>query len=84
MSDPYIYYIPIYADDDCSEALMHLFSGQKGQDTDIMAVLDVLDRREKQGEAVDYIYELETKLGLKHVSVHMLSRDRSHCKPIDT
>lgn len=76
METPYIYYIPVYPDDDCSETLMHLFMGQPGLDKQILALLDELDRREQAGEGVDYLQELEDKLGLKRVSVHQLSRDR--------
>lgn len=76
MESPYIYYVPIYPDDDCGETLMHLFSGTPGLDKEILALLEELDRREHQGEGVDYLQELEEKLGLKRVSVHQLNRDR--------
>jgi hypothetical protein len=84
MDTPYIYYIPIYPDDDCSETLMHLFSGEPGLDTKILELLRELDRREERGEGVDYIQEFEDKLGLKRVSVRQLPRDRSRFVPITT
>jgi hypothetical protein len=83
METPYIYYVPIYPDDDCTETLMHLFSGKPGLDKEILALLEDLDRREQQGEGVDYLQELEDKLGLKRVSVHLLTRDRKFA-PINT
>jgi len=83
METPYIYYVPIYPDDDCTETLMHLFSGKPGLDKEILALLEDLDRREQQGEGVDYLQELEDKLGLKRVSVHLLTRDRK-LAPINT
>jgi hypothetical protein len=76
METPYIYYIPIYPDDDRSEALMHLFSGESGLDTKIIALLHELDTREHKGEGVDYVKELENRIGLKRVIVHELHRDR--------
>jgi hypothetical protein len=84
MDTPYIYYIPIYPDDDCGETLMHLFSGEPGLDTKILELLRELDRREERGEGVDYIQEFEDKLGLKRVSVRQLPRDRSRFVPITT
>jgi hypothetical protein len=77
METPYIYYIPIYPDDDCSETLMHLFSGEQGLDTKILALLHELDHREGKGEGVNYISEFEEKIGLKRVLVHQLHRDRN-------
>lgn len=74
MDTPYIYYIPIYPDDDCSETLMHLFCGEPGLDKDILDLLEKLDEREQKGEGVDYIQAFEQKLGLKRVSVHQLPR----------
>jgi hypothetical protein len=82
MEIPYIYYIPIYPDDDTSETLMHLFIGQPGLDTEILNVLETLDDREHKGEAVDYVRELENKCGLKRVSVRYLPRKRDHAVPI--
>jgi len=76
MEVPYIYYIPIYPDDDRSEALMHLFSGAEGLDTQILALLQELDHREEKGEGVDYVRQLEDRLGIKRVVVHELQRDR--------
>ena len=76
MESPYIYYIPIYPDDDCSETLMHLFSGEKGLDEKILVLLHELDAREHKGEGVDYIKEFEDKIGLKRVLVHQLHCDR--------
>jgi hypothetical protein len=84
METPYIYYIPIYPDDDSSETLMHLFIGQPGLDTEIVSVLETLDEREHKGEAVDYVYELETKFDLKRISVRYLPRKRNHAVPIMT
>ena len=84
MEIPYIYYIPIYPDDDSSETLMHLFIGQPGLDTEILSVLETLDEREHQGEAVDYVHELETKFDLKRISVRYLPRKRNHAVPIMT
>jgi hypothetical protein len=84
MDTPYIYYIPIYPDDDCSETLMHLFSGEPGLDTKILKLLQELDRREEHGEGVDYIQEFEDKLSLKRVSIRHLPRDRSRFVPITT
>jgi hypothetical protein len=63
MENPYIYYIPIYPDDDCSEALMHLFSGKVGLDSQILDLLEELDTRESQGEGVDYVRQLEERIG---------------------
>ncbi len=74
--NPFVYYIPIYPDDDSNETLMHLFSGEPGMDTQILALLQELDHREEQGEGVDYIKAFEEKLGLKRLSVHELHRDR--------
>jgi len=82
MEIPYIYYIPIYPDDDSSETLMHLFIGQPGLDTAILNLLEELDEREHQGEAVDYIHELEGKCGLQRVSVRYLPRKRARAVPI--
>jgi hypothetical protein len=84
MELPYVYYIPIYPDDDCSEILMHLFAGQSGQDDAIMQLLESLDQREKSGEGVDYVSELEQHLGLERISVRQLPRRRSHAHPIST
>jgi hypothetical protein len=84
MDTPYIYYIPIYPDDDCGETLMHLFSGEPGLDSKILELLHELDKREGRGEGVDYIQEFEDKLGLKRVSVRQLPRDRSRFVPITT
>ncbi|CAN1211588.1 hypothetical protein TUMEXPCC7403_15400 [Tumidithrix helvetica PCC 7403] len=84
MDTPYIYYIPIYPDDDCSETLMHLFSGEPGLDKEIFALLEQLDKRESKGEAVDYIKEFEVKLRLKRVSVRQLPRHQSRFVPITT
>jgi hypothetical protein len=84
MDNFYVYYIPIYPDDDCSETLMHLFSGQPGLDNHILALLKELDTRERNGEGVDYIQEFEDKLGLKRVSVRKLHRDHSKFVPINT
>jgi hypothetical protein len=84
MDTPYIYYIPIYPDDDCGETLMHLFSGEPGLDTKILQLLQELDRREEKGEGVDYIQEFEDNLSLKRVSVRQLPRDRSRFVPITT
>ncbi|AFY68643.1 hypothetical protein Pse7367_0332 [Thalassoporum mexicanum PCC 7367] len=77
MDTPYIYYIPIYVDDDHDETLRHLFSGKPGLDQQILALLKDLDQREQAGEGVDYIDELEAKLELKRISVHEVHRDRS-------
>jgi len=84
METPYIYYIPIYPDDDCSETLMHLFIGQPGLDTEILRVLENLDEREHNGEAVDYVHELENKCGLKRISVRYLPRKSDRAVPIMT
>jgi hypothetical protein len=84
MEIPYIYYIPIYPDDDSSETLMHLFIGQPGLDTEILSVLETLDEREHKGEAVDYVHELESKFDLKRISVRYLPRKRNHAVPIMT
>jgi hypothetical protein len=84
MDAPYIYYIPIYPDDDCSEALMHLFTGEQGLDKEIVALLEALDRRESNGEAVNYIHEFEEKLKLRRVSVHQVPRHQSRYVPITT
>jgi quinol monooxygenase YgiN len=78
MDTPYIYYIPIYPDDDHEETLRHLFSGKPGLDQQILALLKDLDQREHQGEGLDYIQALESKLNLKRISVHEIHRDRSH------
>lgn len=77
MENPYIYYIPIYPDDDCSEALMHLFSGTEGLDAQILDLLEELDRRESKGEGVDYVKQLEERIGLNRVVVHELHRSRA-------
>ncbi|MEI6063643.1 MAG: hypothetical protein WCQ26_03550 [Pseudanabaena sp. ELA748] len=82
METPYIYYIPIYPDDDSSETLMHLFIGQPGLDTEILSVLETLDEREHKGEAVNYIRELEAKCGLQRISVRYLPRKRDRAVPI--
>jgi hypothetical protein len=84
MDTPYIYYIPIYPDDDSSETLMHLFTGQPGLDNEILSLLETLDSREHEGEAVDYIHELEEKVGLKRLSVRYLPRKRDRAVPIMT
>ncbi|NJK34175.1 MAG: hypothetical protein HC919_04025 [Oscillatoriales cyanobacterium SM2_2_1] len=84
MDLPYIYYIPIYPDDDSCEMLMHLFAGQAGMDEEIMGLLEELDQREKSGEAVDYVAQLEQRLTLKRLSVRQLPRRRSHAHPIST
>jgi hypothetical protein len=84
MDTPYVYYIPIYPDDDCSETLMHLFYGEPGLDTKILQLLQELDRREEHGEGVDYIQEFEDKLSLRRVPVRQLPRDRSRFVPITT
>jgi hypothetical protein len=84
MDTPYIYYIPIYPDDDNCETLMHLFIGQPGLDTEILSVLEMLDEREHAGEAVDYVRELEKKCNLKRVSVRFLPRKRDRAVPIMT
>ena len=81
MEIPYIYYIPIYPDDDRSEALMHLFSGESGLDTKIINLLSELDTREYKGEGVDYVMELENRIELKRVIVHELHRDRIQHQP---
>jgi len=74
---PYVYYIPIYPDDDASEILLHLFMGEPGLDQQILGLLQELDRRESQGEGVDYIAELEQRLKLQRLPVHELHRQRS-------
>jgi hypothetical protein len=84
METPYIYYIPIYPDDDNCETLMHLFIGQPGLDTEILSLLEALDDREHKGEAVDYIHELESQVGLKRISVRFLPRKRDRAVPIMT
>ena len=84
METPYIYYIPIYPDDDNCETLMHLFIGQPGLDTEILSLLEILDNREHEGEAVDYVHELEDKCHLKRVSVRFLPRNRDRAVPIMT
>lgn len=84
METPYIYYIPIYPDDDNCETLMHLFIGQPGLDSEILQVLESLDNREHEGEAVDYVHELEEKCGLQRVSVRYLPRKRDRAVPIMT
>ncbi len=76
MDSPYVYYVPIYADDDCSEALMHLFEGEPGLDLQISRLLTELDHREQAGEGVNYVGQLEDSLGLKRITVHHVSRDR--------
>jgi hypothetical protein len=77
MSIPYVYYIPIYPDDDHSETLMHLFIGEPGLDKQILDLLQELDKRESKGEGVDYVAELERRLNLRHLPVHELQRHRS-------
>ncbi len=84
MEIPYIYYIPIYPDDDNCETLMHLFIGEPGLDTEILNVLETLDDREHTGEAVDYVHELEDKCGLTRISVRFLPRKRDRAVPIMT
>ncbi|NUN64660.1 hypothetical protein HCU40_07830 [Pseudanabaena biceps] len=84
MEIPYIYYIPIYPDDDNCETLMHLFIGEPGLDTEILNLLETLDKREQEGEAVDYVHELEDKFELKRVSVRFLPRNRDRAVPIMT
>ena len=84
MDTPYIYYIPIYPDDDNCETLMHLFIGKPGLDTEILTLIEILDDREHAGEAVDYVHELEEKIGLKRVSVRFLPRQRDRAVPIMT
>jgi hypothetical protein len=76
MDSPYIYYVPIYADDDCSEVLMHLFEGEPGLDLQISQLLTELDRREEAGEGVSYVGQLEANLGLKRITVRHVRRDR--------
>ncbi len=76
MDTPYVYYIPIYPDDDCCETLLHLFIGAPGLDDRILTALEELDDRERRGEGVDYVRELEMQLGLKRVEVRQLVRDR--------
>jgi hypothetical protein len=78
MDHPYIYYVPIYPDDDCSEALMHLFEGEPDLDSQISSLLKELDRRENEGEGVDYVSQLEERLGLRRIAVHHISRNRSN------
>jgi hypothetical protein len=78
MDTPYIYYVPIYPDDDCSEALMHLFEGAPELDQQISALLNELDRREHEGEGVDYVSQLEERLALRRITVHHINRDRPH------
>ncbi len=82
MDIPYIYYIPIYPDDDCSEALMHLFSGERGLDHQIVDLLKELDRREERGEGVDYVKELEERIGVKRIVVHQLHRNLNRLSPV--
>jgi hypothetical protein len=77
MNNPYIYYVPIYPDDDCSEALMHLFNGEPNLDDQILDLLNELDERELKGEGVDYVRELETRLDLERILVRHVPRDRS-------
>jgi hypothetical protein len=84
MDIPYIYYIPIYPDDDSCETLMHLFVGQPGLDSQILSLLEDLDARELHGEAVDYVSELEAKCGLQRVSVRYLPRKKDRAVPIMT
>ncbi len=84
MDIPYIYYIPIYPDDDNCETLMHLFIGQPGLDSEILELLEDLDNREHSGEGVDYVHELEEKFGLKRISVRFLCRKRERATPIMT
>jgi hypothetical protein len=84
MDTPYIYYIPIYPDDDCSETLMHLFSGEEGLDNQIVALLEQLDQRERKGEGVNYVKEFEDKLNLKRVAVRQVPRQQSRFVPITT
>jgi hypothetical protein len=84
MDTPYIYYIPIYPDDDNCETLMHLFMGNAGLDAEILTLLEDLDDREHKGEAVDYVHELEAKFGLKRLSVRFLPRKRERAVPIMT
>jgi hypothetical protein len=84
MDIPYIYYIPIYPDDDNCETLMHLFIGQPGLDDEILDLLETLDSREHAGEGVDYVRELEKKFDLKRISVRFLPRKRDRAVPIMT
>lgn len=84
MDTPYIYYIPIYPDDDNCETLMHLFIGRIGLDDEILKLLETLDSREQSGEAVDYVHELEEKFNLKRVSVRFLPRKRERSVSIMT
>ncbi len=84
MDMPYIYYIPIYPDDDNCETLMHLFAGNPGLDTEIITLLETLDQREQAGEAVDYVHELESQIGLQRVPVRYLPRHRDRAVPIMT
>ncbi|OIP69536.1 MAG: hypothetical protein AUK48_14460 [Oscillatoriales cyanobacterium CG2_30_44_21] len=84
MDTPYIYYIPIYPDDDNCETLMHLFIGPPGLDDAILNLLETLDDREHSGEGVDYVHELEDKFNLKRVSVRFLPRKRDRSGPIMT
>jgi hypothetical protein len=84
MEIPYIYYIPIYPDDDCSETLMHLFIGKPGLDAEILTVIEALDEREHSGEAVDYVHEIESKCDLQRISVRCLPRKRDRAVPIMT
>ena len=84
MEIPYIYYIPIYSDDDNCETLMHLFIGEPGLDTEILNLLETLDNREHEGEAVNYVNELEAKFDLKRISVRFLPRKRDRAVPIMT
>ena len=84
MDIPYIYYIPIYPDDDNCETLMHLSIGQPGLDAQILGVLEDLDNREHSGEGVDYVHELEEQCGLKRISVRFLPRKRERAVPIMT
>jgi hypothetical protein len=58
----------------CSEALMHLFSGEPGLDTKILDLLEELDGRERRREGVDYVREIENRLGIKRIVVHELRR----------
>ncbi|MDX1976982.1 MAG: hypothetical protein SFT94_04850 [Pseudanabaenaceae cyanobacterium bins.68] len=71
---PIYYYVPIYPDDDCAEALMHLFKGLPHLDGEIASLLAELDQREQSGEGVDYVGELEARLNLKRLKVHYIKR----------
>ncbi len=82
MAAKQIYYISIYPDDDCCETLMHLFEGETGLDDAIVTLLHTLDAREKAGEGVDYVAELEQQLNLRRVHVRFITRDRSPLTPV--